>query len=63
MAYLTFFDFCDKEICDAVRICVWDLMQVDIASFEIKQSWTQLTLNCMVTQQIIWRNLNITNPD
>ena len=35
-------DFCDKEtVCDAVRICVWDLKQVDIASFEIKQSWTQ----------------------
>jgi hypothetical protein len=46
MAYLTLVfkvsRFCDHEIVqDAVRICVWDLKQVDIASFEIKQSWTQ----------------------
>ena len=46
MAYLTLVfkvsGFCDLEIVqEAVRICVWDLKQVDIASFEIKQSWTQ----------------------
>jgi hypothetical protein len=46
MAYLTLVfkvsGFCDLEIVqEAVRICVWDLKQVDIASFEMKQSWTQ----------------------
>jgi hypothetical protein len=46
MAYLTLVfkvsDFCDAEIVqEAVRICVWELRQVDIASFEIKQCWTQ----------------------
>ena len=46
MAYLTLVfkvsDFCDPEIVqEAVKICVWELKQVDIASFEIKQSWTQ----------------------
>ena len=46
MAYLTLVfkvsGFCDLEIVqEAVRICVWDLKQVDIASFEIRQSWTQ----------------------
>jgi hypothetical protein len=48
MAYLTLVfkvsDFCDPEIVrEAVRnrIGVWDLKQVDIASFEIKQSWSQ----------------------
>jgi hypothetical protein len=46
MAYLTLVfkvsDFCDPEIVqEAVRVCVWELKQVDIASFEIKQSWTQ----------------------
>ena len=49
MAYLTLVfkvsRFCDPEIVrDAVRICVWDLKQVDIASFEIRQSWTQRLL-------------------
>ena len=43
LAYLTLVfkvsDFCDPEIVrEAVRICVWDLKQVDIASVEIKQS-------------------------
>jgi hypothetical protein len=46
MAYLTFVfkvsDFCDPKIeQEAVRICVWELKQVNIASFEIRQSWTQ----------------------
>jgi hypothetical protein len=46
MAYLTLVfkvsGFCEPEIVqEAVRICVWELKQVDIASFEIKQSWTQ----------------------
>ena len=46
MAYLILVfkisDFCDPEIVqESVRICVWELKQVDIASFEIKQSWTQ----------------------
>ena len=46
MAYLTLVfkvsDFCDPEIVqEAVRICVWELKQVDTASSEIKQSWTQ----------------------
>jgi hypothetical protein len=46
MAYLILVfkvsDFCDLEIVqEAVRFCVWDLKQVDTASFEIKQSWTQ----------------------
>jgi hypothetical protein len=46
MAYLTLVfkvsDFCDPEIVqEAIRICVWELKQVDIASFEIKQSWMQ----------------------
>jgi hypothetical protein len=46
VAYLTLVfkvsDFCDPEIeQEAVRICVWELKQVNIASFEIRQSWTQ----------------------
>jgi hypothetical protein len=46
MAYLTLVfkvsDFCEPEIVqEAVKICVWELKQVDIASIEIKQSWTQ----------------------
>jgi hypothetical protein len=46
MAYLTLVfkvsDFCEPEIVqEAVKICVWELKQVDIASFEIKQSWIQ----------------------
>ena len=46
IAYLTVVfkvsDFCGPEIVqEPVRICVWELKQVDIASFEIKQSWTQ----------------------
>jgi hypothetical protein len=46
MAYLTLVfkvsDFCEPEIVqEAVKICVWELKQVDIASFGIKQSWTQ----------------------
>ena len=44
MAYLTlvFNDFCEPEIVqEAVKICVWELKQVDSASFEIKQSWMQ----------------------
>jgi hypothetical protein len=52
MAYLTLVfnvsDFCDPEIVqEAVRICVWDLKQADIASFEIKQSWTQRLIACL----------------
>jgi hypothetical protein len=43
MAYLTLvfkvIDFCDPEIVqEAVRISVWELKQLDIAGFEIKQS-------------------------
>ena len=35
-------DFCEPEIVqEAVKICVWELKQVDIASFGIKPSWTQ----------------------
>ena len=46
MAYLTLVfkvsDFCEPEIVqEAVKICVWELKQVDSASFEIKQSWMQ----------------------
>ena len=46
MAYLTLVfkvsDFCEPEIVqEAVKICVWELKQVDIASFGIKPSWTQ----------------------
>ena len=46
MAYLTLVfkvsDFCEPKIVqEAVKICVWELKQVDIASFGIKQSWTQ----------------------
>ena len=46
MAYLTLVfkvsDFCEPEIVqEAVKICVWELKQVDSASFEIKQSWIQ----------------------
>jgi hypothetical protein len=46
MAYLTLVfkvsDFCEPEIVqEAVEICVWELKQVDSASFEIKQSWMQ----------------------
>jgi hypothetical protein len=47
MAYLTLVykvsDFCEPEIVpqEAVRICVWELKQVDIASFGIKPSWIQ----------------------
>ena len=46
MAYLTLVfqvsDFCEPEIVqEAVKVCVWEIKQVDIASSEIKQSWTQ----------------------
>ena len=46
MAYLTLVfkvsNFCEPEIVqEAVKICVWELKQVDIASFGIKPSWTQ----------------------
>jgi hypothetical protein len=46
MAYLTLVfkvsDFCEPEIVqEAVKICVWELKQVDIASFGIKPSWPQ----------------------
>ena len=46
MAYLTLVfkvsDFCEPEIVqEAVKICVWELKQVDIASFGMKQSWTR----------------------
>jgi hypothetical protein len=46
MAYLTLVfkvsDFCEPEIVqEAVKICVWELKQVYIASFGIKPSWTQ----------------------
>jgi hypothetical protein len=43
MAYLTLVfkvsDFCEPEIVqEAVKICVWELKQVGIASFEIKNN-------------------------
>ena len=46
MAYLTLVfkvsDFCEPEIVqEAVKTGVWELKQVDSASFEIKQSWMQ----------------------
>jgi hypothetical protein len=46
MAYLNLVfkvsDFCEPEIVqEAVKICVWELKQVDISSFGIKPSWTQ----------------------
>ena len=49
MAYLTLVfntikvsDFCEPEIVqEAVKICRRELKQVEIASFGIKQSWTQ----------------------
>jgi hypothetical protein len=53
MAYLTLvfkvIDFCDPEIVqEAVRICVWELKQVDIASFEIKQSWVKRLISWLL---------------